>query len=64
MLEKKLTIVPVTLHPITDEPSSTYLPQSFPGPSCVIKTAIAEIAFFNGVDERIIHTIMKELNKQ
>jgi hypothetical protein len=29
----------------------------------VIKTTMAEISFFNGVDERIIQTIMKELNK-
>ncbi len=63
MLEKKLTIIPVTLNPITDESSSISSLHSFPSPSCVIKTAGAEIAIFNGVDERIIHTIMKGLNK-
>ncbi|GEK35672.1 hypothetical protein [Kurthia sibirica] len=64
MPTNKLTIVPVTLDPITDEylPSSSL--QSPSSPSCMIKTANAEISFFNGVDERIIQTIMKELNKQ
>ena len=61
MLTNKLTIVPVTLDPIRDE-SSTKPPIDFPtSPSCVIKTASAEISFFNGVDEHIIQTIMKEL---
>jgi hypothetical protein len=64
MLANKLTIVPVTLNPITNEPSSINSSQIPSGPSCVIKTASAEISFFNGVDERIIQTIMKELNKQ
>ena len=64
MLANKLTIVPVTLNPITDELSSINSSQTSTGPSCVIKTANAEISFFNGVDERIIQTIMKELNKQ
>lgn len=64
MLENKLKIVPVTLDPITDEPSSINSSQILPGPCCIIKTASAEISFFTGVDEHIIHTIMKELNKQ
>ncbi|MGE7094545.1 hypothetical protein ACQKII_24605 [Lysinibacillus sp. NPDC048646] len=59
----KLTIVPVTLDPITDESSPIMPTKNTPGPSCVIKTASAEISFFNGVDEHIILTIMKELNK-
>ncbi|WP_019154282.1 hypothetical protein [Robertmurraya massiliosenegalensis] len=54
MLEKKLTIVPVTLDPITDEPSSVNLPQNPSGTHCVIKTETLEISFFNGVDERNI----------
>ena len=62
MPKTKLTIVPVTLDPITDE-SSNHSPQ-YSGPSCVIKTTTAEISFFNGVDEHIIQTIMKELNNQ
>lgn len=64
MLEKKLTIVPVTLEPINDEPTSVSLPLPPSGTSCVIKTATLEISFFNGVDERIIQTIMKELNSK
>ncbi|WP_375199717.1 hypothetical protein [Bacillus sp. RS11] len=64
MLTTKLTIVPVTLDPITDEFSSNFSPQYSDCPSCVIKTAIAEISFFNGVDEHIIQTIIKELNNQ
>ena len=59
----KLTIVPVTLDPIADEFFSNHSPQYSTSPSCVIKTTTAEISFFNGVDERIIQTIMKELNK-
>lgn len=32
-------------------------------PSCIIKTGKTEIIFFNGVAERIIQTIMKELKR-
>ncbi|MEK4229189.1 hypothetical protein [Solibacillus sp. FSL H8-0538] len=60
----KLTIVPVSLDPIIDESSFTNSPQSPSDPSCVIKTATAVISFFNGVDEHIIQTIVKELNNQ
>ena len=63
MPTNKLTIVPVTLDPLHDTTSVQSPPQQS-GPSCVIKTAKAEISFFNGVDERIIQTIMKELNSQ
>ncbi|TKI53443.1 hypothetical protein FC756_23905 [Lysinibacillus mangiferihumi] len=63
MQTTKLTIVPVTLDPIIDESSLTNSPQFSPNPSCVIKTATAEISFYNGVDEHIIQTILKELNK-
>lgn len=63
MSTTKLTIVPVTLDPIADKFSSNHSSQYSTGPSCVIKTTTAEISFFNGIDERIIQTIMKELNK-
>jgi len=63
MPTNKLTIVPVTLDPIHNT-TSIQSPQQQSGPSCVIKTATAEISFFNGVDERIIQTIMKELNSR
>lgn len=60
----KLTIVPVTLDPINHEESLVVDPsQLSSGPSCIIQTAGTQISFFNGVDERIIQTIMKELNK-
>ncbi|MGE7094554.1 hypothetical protein ACQKII_24650 [Lysinibacillus sp. NPDC048646] len=64
MLTNKLTIVPVTLDLITDESSSTIPQHNSLGPSCIIKSINVEISFFNGVDERIIQMIMKELNKQ
>jgi len=60
----KLTIVPVSLDTITDKYSFINSTQSSSEPSCIIKTANVEISFFNGVDERIIQMIMKELNKQ
>lgn len=61
MPTNKLTIVPVKLDPLPVEISSNHSTQYTTEPSCVIKTAVAEISFFNGVDERIIQTIMKEL---
>ncbi|MGM0900467.1 MAG: hypothetical protein ACQEXB_05060 [Bacillota bacterium] len=64
MLEKIHTIVPMSLEPINDEPSSVSLPLPPSGTSCVIKTATLEISFFNGVDERIIQASMKELNSK
>ena len=64
MPTNKLTIVPVKLDPLTNETTSNYSPKYHTDPSCVIKTATAEISFFNGVDERIIQTIMKELNSR
>ena len=59
MPTQPLTIVPVTLHPITN----TELPnhsQKSPG-FCTITLAHAEITFQNGVEERIIQAIMREL---
>ena len=63
MPTNKLTIVPVTLDPLHDTTSIQSPPQPS-GPRCVIKTATVENAFFNGIDERIIQIIMKELNSQ
>lgn len=59
MPKKPLTIVPVTLHPI----QKTSLPNVSPNSSglCTIKLKNAEITFQNGVEERIIQTIMREL---
>ena len=64
MPTNKLTIVPVKLDPIINEPSFINATQFSHEPSCVIKTASAEITFFNGVDERIIQTIMKGLSNR
>ena len=63
MPTNKLTIVPVKLDPLPIEIASSHSSESTAMPSCVIKTTVAEIAFFNGVDERIIQTILKELSK-
>ena len=62
MPQEKLTIVPVTLHPESKStaPSNSSLPDSS-GSCCTIKTANVEISFYNGVEEHIIQTIMKEL---
>ena len=64
MPTNKLTIVPIKLDHLTNETTSNYSSKYHTSPSCVIKTATAEISFFNGVDERIIQTIMKELNSR
>ncbi|NMD72882.1 hypothetical protein HHO41_21950 [Bacillus sp. DNRA2] len=61
MPQQKLTIVPVTLDPVSKSP---FKPASSVDPSssiCTINTANAEISFFNGVDEHIIQTVMREL---
>lgn len=57
--EKSLVIVPVTLHPVAnaDQPNVSSNPSGF----CTITLAHAEITFQNGVEERIIQTIMREL---
>jgi len=61
----KLTIVPVTLDPIHDPlPSVVPQSQSRPFPNCMIKAAGVEISFFNGVDDRIIQVIMRELSNR
>ncbi len=58
MPKKPLPIVPVTLHPI----QNTSLPNDSSNSSglCTIKLANAEITFQNGVEERIIQTIIKQ----
>lgn len=62
MPQQRLTIIPVSLHPKNDSIDAT-IPATFSSnPTCTIKTSNAEISFFNGIDERIIQTIMKELN--
>ncbi|MGJ7920934.1 hypothetical protein [Neobacillus sp. LXY-4] len=61
MPQQKLTIVPVTLHP-TSESSFTSTSSVVSSKSiCTIKTANAEISFFDGVNEHVIQTVMREL---
>ncbi|TQR12724.1 hypothetical protein [Psychrobacillus soli] len=61
MPHQKLTIVPVKLHPVSEN-SLPFTPLDSLFPSiCTIKTAHAEISFYSGVDERIIQTVMREL---
>ena len=57
--EQSLVIVPVTLQPVEnmDQPNISKNPSGF----CTITLAHAEITFQNGVEERIIQTIIKEL---
>lgn len=62
MSNSKLTIVPVTLHSENEGSSATKQTVLSSHPACTIKTANAEISFFNGIDEHIIQTVMRELN--
>lgn len=59
MSNEKLTIVPVTLHPISEDG----FPHDITNTSgiCTIKTGTTEISFYNGLEERIIQTVMREL---
>lgn len=62
MPSQKLTIIPVTLDSEKDKTPVTHPPaQRSSYPACTIKTNNATISFFNGTDERIIQTVMKEL---
>jgi len=61
MPQEKLTIVPVSLH-LENKCSPPWTsPISRSSSSCTIKTATAEVSFYNGVEEHIIQTIMREL---
>ena len=64
MSNSKLTIVPVTLHSENEGSSATKPTALSSRPTCTIKTVNAEIFFFNGVDEHIIQTVMRELNNR
>lgn len=62
-MSEKLTIVPVTLDPVSSsiQTSST---EEQPQPSCIIRKSNLEVSFFPGVDEHIVQIIMKELKHQ
>jgi hypothetical protein len=64
MPQQKLTIVPVTLHSENENTSSKNPVVISSNPTCTIKTGNVEISFFNGVDEHIIQTVMRELKDQ
>lgn len=61
MPTNKLTIVPVYLDPLPTKNTAPHSSQQTAEPSCVIKTAAAEISFFNGVEPHIIQSVIKEL---
>ncbi len=61
MPQQILTIVPVTLQTEDKNTSPINSAALSSKPACMIKTATTEISFFNGVDERIIQTVMREL---
>jgi hypothetical protein len=61
MPRQKLTIVPVRLHTENENTSAKNSVVISSNPTCTIKTGNVEISFFNGVDEHIIQTVMKEL---
>ena len=61
MPQEKLTIVPVTLH-TEDRNTPAINPAALsPNAACTIQTDTMEISFFNGIDERIIQTVLREL---
>lgn len=63
MPNEELIIVPVTLHPEKNE-STLELPLESPAapvPVCTMKSGNLELSFFNGVDEHIIQTVIREL---
>lgn len=64
MPTQKLTIVPVKLDPLPAESATLRSAHDTAAPSCIIKTTETEIIFFNGVEERILQTIMKELKSR
>ncbi|KGA95480.1 hypothetical protein AJ85_16035 [Alkalihalobacillus alcalophilus ATCC 27647 = CGMCC 1.3604] len=59
MSQEKLTIIPVTLQPVCKDRSS-YATSNTSG-LCTIKTGTFEISFYNGLEERIIQTVLREL---
>ncbi|MGM7719174.1 hypothetical protein [Metabacillus sp. Hm71] len=61
MPQQKLTIVPVILHTETENTSATKPAALSSNPTCSIKTGNVENSLFNGVDEHIIQTVMREL---
>ncbi|MFB9989311.1 hypothetical protein [Bacillus benzoevorans] len=61
MPKQKLNIVPVTLHTRNENTAAAIPVVPSSNPACSIKNGNTEIIFFNGVDEHIIQTVMREL---
>jgi hypothetical protein len=61
MSHEELIIVPVTLYPEKEESKLAIPPDSSVDPVCSMKSGNLEISFFNGVDEHIIQTVIREL---
>lgn len=61
MPQQKLTIVPVTLHSENENTSAKNPVVISSSPTCMIRSGNVEISFFNGVDEHIVQTVMREL---
>lgn len=61
MPQQKLTIVPVILDSKNKGPINATSSTTLSNSACTIKSANLEISFFNGVDEHIIQTVMREL---
>ena len=61
MPQQKLMIVPVTLHAENKKTLPLTSSQESSTSICTIKTAYAEISFYDGVDKHVIQTIMREL---
>lgn len=61
MPQQKLTIVPVTLHSQNEHNAAESPAALSSNPTCTINMCNAEINFFNGVDEHIIQSIIREL---
>jgi hypothetical protein len=62
MPQQKSTIVPVTLQPKNPDRTSSFSPGTHPVSICTVKLVNADVTFFNGVDERTIQTVLRELN--
>lgn len=61
MSHEEPIIVPVTLHPEKEDSTLAITQESSVAPVCTMKSGNLEFSFFNGVDEYIIQTIIREL---
>lgn len=65
MSTNKLTIIPVKLNHLPNETSSFHSSRIITAaPACIIKMGVAEVTFYNSVNEHIIQTVMKELKNR